>query len=46
LYSLRGEHQVEKSRRNQGKRNRSEENSPLEDSCRKQMKGEEGAQNS
>jgi hypothetical protein len=32
---------MEKSRKNQGKRSRSETSSPVKDGCTKQMKGEE-----
>jgi hypothetical protein len=32
---------MEKSRKNQGKRSRSEAGSPVKDGCTKQMKGEE-----
>jgi hypothetical protein len=39
--SVQGEGRIEKSRRNQGKRSRSEVGSPVKDSSTKQKKGEE-----
>lgn len=39
--NIQGEGKMEKSRKNQGKRSRSEASSPVKDGCTKQMKGEE-----